>query len=184
MILRSASEFTQVLEIAGRTLRVREDLEEFNGQRERMLPALTQDWEGGAREDFDEGLGFTANVKVDATDQLANAETELAQIWADSVEQHNEDSYQRAINIAAGVLQGEREEHNRVREALEVLDALAFGWFTDQPEDRVPRVGRDVVAPTEGDGYQPSNSFVHHERQGDHWVPYWRSYPDTAVLGG
>lgn len=149
-----------------------------------MLPALIADWEGGARNDFDTGWGHTATTKVSATEELANAETELAQIWANSVEQHNEDSYQRAISIAEGALRVEREEHNALVEAAQDLDAMTFGLFTDQPQDRVPRVSNDVTPPTEGDGYQPSNAFVHYVRHGNHWSPSWHTTPDPAVMGG
>ena len=184
------AQFDEVLAIARRTRRVRLDLEQFESDRLGMYTALTQDWAGGARDEFDVGWDTTTALKTESTEQLSGYESDLARLWADGVEGHNAASYDLALSAAAGVIADEREQHYlREADAASVaieagLEPPQFQPFNAQATDRVPRVYSEVSVPTEASDYDGGVSFLHYERTGNYWTPVWRSYPDPNVTAG
>ena len=160
-LVTTAQQFFDVLQTARRVYGVRQDLETFESERLAMYADLTRDWLGGARDDFDGGWEISGDLKGDVVEQLEGFEAELAEVWAMSVEEHNERAYDAAIRDAAVALQAEREEHNALVEGLADLDAMTFGIFNDQPDDRVPRANIDVPHPTAGENYAANTSFAH-----------------------
>lgn len=186
----TAVQFDEVLALARRARRVRLDLDQFETDRLGMYAALTQDWAGGARDEFDIGWDTTTGLKTESAEQLNGFETDLARLWADGVEGHNAASYNLAISAAGGAIAAEREQHYfREAEAASLateagLEPLALQPFNAQATDRVPLVHGDVSVPTEADDYSAGASFLHYERVGNYWNPSWRSYPDANVTAG